>query len=49
MEALKYVYGFEAFRPGQETAISRVLQGEPTLVVQPTGSLHLAKWHVSGA
>lgn len=53
MEALKYVYGFDAFRPGQDTAISRVLQGEPTLVVQPTGSLSptLVKylWFLYGA
>ncbi|KNC79819.1 hypothetical protein SARC_07800 [Sphaeroforma arctica JP610] len=36
--ALKYVYGFDTFRPGQELAVSRICKGQATLVVQPTGS-----------
>eukprot|EP01134_Creolimax_fragrantissima_P001035 CFRG1035T1 len=37
-QALKYVYGFDEFRPGQKMAVSRICKGESTLVVQPTGS-----------
>jgi hypothetical protein len=36
-EALRYVYGHRAFRPGQDIAVARVMAGESTLVVQPTG------------
>jgi len=31
-------FGFDSFRPGQETAIRRVLAGQHTLLVMPTGS-----------
>ena len=30
-------FGFDSLRPGQEEAITAVLQGRDTLVVQPTG------------
>jgi len=31
-------FGFDSFRPGQRDAIERILQGEHTLVVMPTGA-----------
>ncbi|HHJ06343.1 MAG TPA: RecQ family ATP-dependent DNA helicase, partial [Anaerolineae bacterium] len=37
-QALKQYFGFEQFREGQEQAIQRVLDGEHTLLVMPTGS-----------
>ena len=37
-QALKQYFGFEHFRDGQEQAIQRVLKGEHTLLVMPTGS-----------
>jgi len=37
LDALKAVFGFDAFRPHQEEIISRVLAGEHVLVVMPTG------------
>ena len=36
--ALKYYYGYLAFRPGQEEIISKILQGQPVLAVLPTGA-----------
>ncbi len=35
---LRRQFGFPAFRPGQEEALSHVLAGRDTLVVMPTGS-----------
>ncbi len=35
---LKSVFGFDAFRPGQEEIIQAVLSGEDVLAVMPTGS-----------
>ena len=35
---LKEAFGFEAFRPGQETAIEALLAGRNVLAVMPTGS-----------
>src|ERR1043165_8929825 len=35
--ALKGHFGYPAFRPGQESAVESVLQGQDTLVVLPTG------------
>lgn len=35
---LKEVFGFDAFRPGQEAAIDAVLSGRNVLAVMPTGS-----------
>ena len=36
--ALKHYYGYDAFRPGQEEIISKILQGQPVLAVLPTGA-----------
>ena len=36
--ALARVYGFSAFRPGQEEILAAVLGGEDVLAVMPTGS-----------
>ena len=36
--ALTSVYGFSAFRPGQEEILSVILDGEDVLAVMPTGS-----------
>ena len=36
--ALREVFGFEAFRPGQEAAIAALLAGRHALTVMPTGS-----------
>ncbi|WP_294538599.1 DNA helicase RecQ [uncultured Rhodoblastus sp.] len=35
---LKSVFGFEAFRPGQEEIVAAVFSGDPVLAVMPTGS-----------
>ncbi len=35
---LRQVFGFDAFRPGQEAAIATLLAGKHALVVMPTGS-----------
>ena len=37
-EALASVYGFSAFRPGQEEILSSTLDGKDVLAVMPTGS-----------
>ncbi|CAA9461322.1 MAG: ATP-dependent DNA helicase RecQ [uncultured Solirubrobacteraceae bacterium] len=37
-EALTELYGFGAFRPGQEEAVRAAVQGRDVLVVMPTGS-----------
>src|SRR5256885_4742162 len=34
---LKCAFGYDAFRPGQEAAVSAVLEGRDTVVVLPTG------------
>lgn len=34
---LKYYYGYEAFRPGQEEIVREILEGRPILAVLPTG------------
>lgn len=34
---LKYYYGYDAFRPGQEEIITEILEGRPVLAVLPTG------------
>jgi ATP-dependent DNA helicase RecQ len=36
--SLASVYGFSAFRPGQEEILSATLEGEDVLAVMPTGS-----------
>ncbi len=37
-DTARAVFGFEALRPGQEAVIERVLRGEDTLALMPTGS-----------
>ena len=37
-EALRSVFGYHDFRPGQEEVIGAVLDGEDVLAVMPTGS-----------
>lgn len=37
-ETLKTVFGFDSFRPGQETIVEQILQGNSALAVFPTGS-----------
>jgi ATP-dependent DNA helicase RecQ len=41
-------FGFESLRPGQEQAITAVLEGHDTLVVQPTGSGKSAIYQIAG-
>jgi ATP-dependent DNA helicase RecQ len=36
--ALRDIFGFDAFRPGQEAAVQAALENRDTLVVMPTGS-----------
>ncbi len=36
--ALKYYYGYDSFRTGQEEIISKILHGQPVLAVLPTGA-----------
>src|SRR3954471_23961965 len=38
LDLLKRVFGFDEFRGVQEQVIGRVLAGQPTLAVMPTGS-----------
>lgn len=37
-KALKYFYGYDSFRQGQEEIISEILHGRPVLAVLPTGA-----------
>lgn len=37
-KALKYYYGYEDFRPGQEEIVKTILSGQPLLGVLPTGA-----------
>ena len=37
-QALQQYFGFDQFREGQEVAVQRVLSGQHTLLVMPTGS-----------
>ncbi len=37
-QLLKIVFGFDAFRPGQEEIVGAILSGGPVLAVMPTGS-----------
>src|SRR5471032_139739 len=37
-QVLKEVFGFDDFRPGQESAMDAVLDGRSVLTVMPTGS-----------
>jgi ATP-dependent DNA helicase RecQ len=36
-DLLKSAFGYESFRPGQEAAVSAILEGRDTVVVLPTG------------
>ena len=36
--ALREHFGFDAFRPGQEAAVTAALEGRDVLVVMPTGA-----------
>jgi ATP-dependent DNA helicase RecQ len=36
-EVLKSAFGYDSFRPGQESAVSAILSGRDTVVVLPTG------------
>ena len=35
---LRQVFGLRKLRPGQGAVVARVLQGQPTLAVMPTGA-----------
>ena len=37
-EALKAVFGYDSFRPGQESVINAILEGRDILAVMPTGA-----------
>lgn len=37
-KALKYYYGYENFRPGQEEVVKSILDGYPVLALLPTGA-----------
>ena len=37
-EILKNLFGFDSFRPGQESVIDAILSGRDTLAVMPTGA-----------
>ncbi|MBC7927495.1 MAG: hypothetical protein H7039_17760 [Bryobacteraceae bacterium] len=41
-------FGFEELRAGQEEAVASILEGQDTLVVQPTGSGKLAIYQMAG-
>src|SRR6478752_3783742 len=41
-------FGFESLRPGQQEAVSALLEGHDTLVVQPTGSGKSAIYQIAG-
>ena len=36
--ALKYYYGYDSFRNGQEEIVTKILHGQPVLAVLPTGA-----------
>ena len=37
-DALREIFGFDEFRPGQEEAVRAALAGRDVLVVMPTGA-----------
>lgn len=43
---IKYIFGFEGFREGQLEAIVRILRGEDTIVLLPTGSGKSVVYHL---
>ena len=36
-EALKVLFGYDAFRPGQESVIDSILSGKDVCAIMPTG------------
>ncbi len=48
LEVARNNFGFESLRPGQAEAVSAVLDGHDTLVVQPTGSGKSAIYQIAG-
>ena len=38
LKVLKFVFGFKSFRPGQLETIQRILGGESTMLMLPTGA-----------
>ncbi len=48
LETARESFGFQSLRTGQEEAISAVLDGQDTLVVQPTGSGKSAIYQIAG-
>ncbi|QYO64008.1 DEAD/DEAH box helicase [Leptolyngbya sp. 7M] len=36
-QALKYFFGYDSFRPGQQSIIEAVLQNQDALAIMPTG------------
>ena len=37
LDVLREVFGFQAFRPGQDTVIEQLVAGKDVLVIMPTG------------
>ena len=37
-EALKTYFGYDSFRPGQDTVVSALLSGRDALAIMPTGA-----------
>jgi ATP-dependent DNA helicase RecQ len=48
-DAARRLLGFHSLRPGQQDAISSLIEGRDTLVVQPTGSGKSAIYQIAGA
>src|SRR3978361_944883 len=47
-QVAKRKFGYDHLRPGQETAINSLLNGQDTLVVMPTGSGKSAIYQITG-